>query len=51
MIAVIPAHCSPTNLFERKGRRLSTADLFDRHPLAVDGFDCYGDEGAQRVWA
>ena len=42
---------SPTNLFEGEGRRLSTANLSDGHPLAVDGFNGDGDEGAQRVRA
>ncbi len=51
MIAAIEPNCSPTNLFEGKGCRLSTTNLFDRHPLAVDGFNRDGDECAQWVWA
>lgn len=39
------------NLFQGEGRRLAAADLSDRHPLAVDGFNSDGDEGAQRVRA
>lgn len=39
-----------TDLFEGKGGCLSAADLFDRHPLAVDGFDSDGYEDAKRVW-
>ena len=40
-----------SDLLEGEGGGLSSTDLADRHALAVDGLDGYGDEGAQGVWA
>lgn len=50
-MAVVQLNYFHTDLFEGEGRGLSTANLSDGHPLAVDGFNCDGDENAEGVWA
>lgn len=49
--SLIGPHRRHTNLFEGKRGRLTAVDLLDGHPLAVDGFDGDGGEGAERVRA
>lgn len=50
-MAVVQLNYFHTDLFEGEGCGLSTANLSDGHPLAVDGFNCDGDESAEGVWA